>query len=307
MKNLFVLLLCLYATSAGAQNSNASASVGVTTNVEGVVGQQNAQQNTQTLVGGQQVGVEIKGGTQVAPLTNTVSPGLMSPQIFGPLGNTPGSASVPFIAAANKICDVRYTRTSMPKTTVIENTESGKTRIIFSQYPALLEKGNSPVLLDEVIPPDLTPRKIERAVCLATLTVMTKEKHGNETDFAIVQDDGINLMFKTIRGFKKAVLASLITSVSAASGVSSDATSFGVGGALGKILSAVTTLGLGPSFTQGSGNSNPTNFPGGTFLVLAIEEPGGKTIDTGQLGQFYSPPAPTNGVSSAIKNEATKP
>lgn len=268
----------------------------------------NACNETNPTATGGSATAKVDAAQTVAPLPNIVSPSISAPQIFGPLGNTPGSASVSFIAAANKLCGVRYTRNFLPSAVPFEDTESKQTRIIFSAYASLLMKERSDVLVEEIIPPYLAPGVFANSVCLGTLTVMTKEKSGSKTDFAVVQSDAMRFLFDRVRGYRKIALVSLITSVSAASGVSSDATSFGIGGALGHLLSSVTTLGLTPGFTSGSGNSNPTNFPGGTFLVLAVREEGGQSIDTGELAQFFPPQQrrQAEGLPPAVKNEALK-
>lgn len=197
-----------------------------------------------------------------------------------------------------------HTRQNMPSTKVEEKTDSGQTRIIFSSYPALQKSKGAEV--EEVTPPDLTPTVYQGAVCLGTLTVATKESAGAKTDFAVVQGDAMRFLFDEVKGFRKVALVSLINSVSAASGVSTDASSFGIGGVLGHLVSALTSVGLGPTFSKGSGQTNPTNFPGGTFLVLAVEEAEGQTLDSAQLGKFFLPQQAQNGATTPMKIEAIK-
>jgi hypothetical protein len=226
--------------------------------------------------------------TSAAPLPMTTTGSmLLSPNIFGPLGNTPGSASVPFTAAANRLCSVRYSRAYLPNTKAVEDTNSGQTRLVFNSYPSAQWKAGSAVEVNEMDPPDLTARVYNNAICLGTITVLTKESAGNSTDFSVVQADAMRFLFEEIKGYRRLALVSLIQSVSAASGVSTDSSSFGLGGLLGHIVSLTTTAGFGPTFSKGGGKTNPTNFPGGTFLVLAIDEPDGQTLDTAQLGQFF--------------------
>lgn len=230
--------------------------------------------------------------TSAAPLPMaTTGTSLLAPNIFGALGNTPGSASVPFTAAANRLCSIRYSRVYLPSTKTVEDTNSGQTRLVFNPYPSAQAKNGSTVSVDEMDPPDLTAMTYNNAVCLGTITVLTKESAGNSTDFAVVQADAMRYLFDEIKGYRKVALVSLIQSVSAASGVSTDSSSFGLGGVLGHIVSLATTAGLGPTFTKGGGKTNPTNFPGGTFLVLAIDESNGQTIDTSRLGQFFVSPS----------------
>lgn len=228
----------------------------------------------------------------------TTGTALLAPNIFGVLGNTPGSVSVPFTAAANRLCNVRYSRAYLPSTKTVEDTNSGQTRLVFNPYPTTQAKKGSIVVVDEMDPPDLTAKVYNNAVCLGTITVMTKESSGNNTDFAVVQADAMRFLFDEIKGYRKLALVSLIQSVSAVSGVSTDSSSFGIGGVLGHIVSLATTAGLGPTFSKGGGKTNPTNFPGGTFLVLAVDEAEGQSVDMVAIARFFSATPPTANAQS---------
>jgi hypothetical protein len=289
-------LLLLVTSNAFGQTANAT----IGTNQDVSAG------NSQAVNAGNAQSITFNGGPSLPNTTG--SPGLPAPGIFAQLGNTPGSASVPFVAAANKLCNVRYTRAAMPSTKVVENTDSGQTRIIFSAYPAMIAGAKGVIEVEEVLPPDLSPTVMEKAVCLGTITIVTKENAGNKTDFSVVQNDAMHYLFGAVRGFKKVGLVSLITGVSAASGVSTDASSFGIAGVLGHLVSAVTSAGIGPTFGKGSGNTTPSNFPGGTFLIVALEEENGQTLDMSALGRYLMPQqvVNANGTSSAIKGEVMK-
>jgi hypothetical protein len=238
--------------------------------------------------------ITFNGGTSQALLPGTTgAPAIPSPGIFTALGNTPGSASVPFIAMATKLCGVRYNKKFLPESKVVDG-QSGHTTLIFSPFPTLLTQVGSKVEVEEITPPELSPNIIEKSMCLGTITVITKGDAGNTTDFSIVQNDAMRHV-AGLPGFRKVILVSLINAVSAASGVTSEGSSFGLGGVVGHVLSTATSLGLGPTFGKGSGNTVPTNYPGGTFLVLAFDEEGGKDFDTSLLGHFFLPSQAVNG------------
>lgn len=282
---LVVMLLSmgtfLFPLHVQSQSSSVTTNSAVTagsSQVENINGSGNAQ--TLAITGGQ--------SPAQLPMTTQVQP--MGPNIYGPLGGTPGSASVPFIAAASKLCGVRYTKKYMPVAKATEKTKSDQTRVSFNQFPSLQVMNGSPVEVEEIDPPDLTAGVYHNVKCLGTLTMWTKEAGGTSTDFGVIQSDAMHHLFDTVRGYPKVALVSLIQAVSAASGASTEGWSLGIGGAFGHIVSALTSAGIAPTFSKGSGQTNPTNFPGGTFLVIALDQPDGQTIDMARLREFFTPP-----------------
>ncbi len=280
MKRVVVVLVVmgtlLFPLQGKAQTANATNDVGV-----------NAGNAT---VGDSSQSLSISGGSAPAqlPMTTQIQP--TGANIYGPLGNTPGSASVPFSASANNLCKVVYTRKYRPTGESTEDTNSKNTRLRFNHFPTLQAMKDSRIETEEVLPPNLAINTYNNVKCLGTITMWTKEKAGTSTDFGMVEGDAINHVFDTVRGYRRVALVSLIDAVSAASGVSTDGSSFGVGGALGHIVSALTSAGIAPTFTKGSGQANPTNFPGGTFLVLALDQSNGQTVDMAQMREFFKPP-----------------
>lgn len=282
VRMLLVFVLCCCAVNAWAQSSQSTLTDTTVVSAGNSQAQNvNGTGNTQALT--------LNGGQAQAQLpltTNAVA--LPSPGIYGPLGKTPGAASVPFITAAQKLCGVRYTRHYQPEVKKVDETHSGQTILQFNPFPSLQAKAGSGVEVEEMDPIDLTASVYTKVKCLATVTSFTKEKHGDTTDFAVVQADVIKHLFKVVRGYRKVAVVSLIHSVSAASGVETAGWSASVGLAIGHIINGLTSMGIAPTGTMGAGRSNPTSFPGGTFLVLALDEADGQTVDMATLRGFFA-------------------
>lgn len=232
--------------------------------------------------------VAVTGGAAQAELpltTNAVSP--PSPGIYGPLGKTPGAASIPFISAVEEIAEIEYG--APPKPLLIEDTQSGQTRLVFNPFPAYFARQGSSVRIERMKPPSLRAKLYKRVIPLGTITVFTKDDAGAKTDWAIVKGDVMKYLWDSLRGYRTVSSAGLIHAVSAASGVETAGWSASVGLAIGHIINALSSLGVAPTGTMGAGKTNPTSFPGGTLVIFAEEESEGMDFNMVAVEMFFAP------------------
>lgn len=232
-------------------------------------------------------------------------PSLQQPQIFGQLQRTPVGASVGVTAGYLKSCGVKYTRALQPEVRNV-NGESGKTKMVFLPHPAYLtlERINRSLEVEEVIPPTFAPDTISGVVCLGSITVYSQD--GNTTGFETIVSDLSRFPFDNMKGVREIVIVAVPAGIASAGGVSSSAKSFGIGGALSHIASALTAGAITPSFSGGGGESKPQEWLGGTFILLGVAE-NGKSVQPSEFASLFNPPPPSAGPGqNGAKVEAAK-
>lgn len=291
MRALFVILLC------GAVNAFAQSTSSLTDNTVVNAGSSQVQNVNGT---GNTQSFAINAGSAPAQLPLTTQTGAVpSPGIFGPLGNTPGAASIPFVAAVQEMADITYTRQYQAKPLIVDG-KSGQTILSVRLFPATLSKEDSDVLPETIKAVSLSAKVYQNVIPLAVITTFTKSNAGDKTDWSVIEADVQDYSWG-MKGYANLIPASLLHSVSAASGVETAGWNVTAGAVLGKILSAASSGGLAPSGSIGSGKTNPTSFPGGSFVIFAAVKSGGMTFDMRVLREYFAPvrlepvlvPAPT--------------
>ncbi|MFA5841807.1 MAG: hypothetical protein WC835_02495 [Candidatus Paceibacterota bacterium] len=232
-------------------------------------------------------------------------PSLQQPQIFGALQRTPVGASVGVTAGYLKTCRVKFTRLVQPEVRRVEGG-SGKTQLVFFPHPSYiaLERSAGDIQVEEVNPPTFSSDEIRGVVCLGSMTIFSKD--GATTGFETVVADLSRFPFEHMRGVREIVMVAIPAGIASAGGVSSSAKSFGVGGALSHMVSLATAGAITPSFSGGGGESQPSEWLGGTFILLGISNDG-KNVLPSDFASLFNPPPPSAGPgNNGAKSEAVK-
>ncbi len=259
----------------------------------------------------------IAGAVTNAPVTNfnssaqppqvpmTTSPPLMQPQIFGGLQRTAAGASVGVIAGYLKVCQAKFTRQAKPEVRTVMG-KSERTKLVFFPHPTYLglERNKDSVQVEEVTPPTFSLEAISGVVCLGSVTAFSQD--GATTGFETVVADISNFPFDNMKGIRDVVIVAIPDGIAMAGGVASSGSSFGLGGALSHVVSALTAGAITPSFSKGGGESKPQEWLGGTFILLGAA-PNGTNMMPSDFGALFKPSAPGGGPgNNGAKVEATK-